>query len=252
MTERCKALGAGEKVKVCASVGDSIVTENAGWTFGGKVAESFDGHVAKSVPLYNEGHDLVCKLSDYFLNDSSIAYEIGTSTGVLLGKLVDHNKNKKVSWVGIDCEENMIAKAKEKLADNPNVQLEVADINLYDFEKSDLIVSYYCLQFVRPKYRQELFKKIYDSLNWGGALILFEKVRGPDARFQDIFTTLYSDYKLDQGYSPSEIVGKTRSLKGVLEPFSTQGNIDMLKRAGFVDIVTVMKYLSFEGFLAIK
>ena len=47
-------------------------------------------------------------------------------------------------------------------------------------------------------------------------------------------------------------VGKTRSLKGILEPFSTQGNLDMMARAGFVDIMTVQKYLSFEGFLAIK
>ena len=84
------------------------------------------------------------------------------------------------------------------------------------------------------------------------ALILFEKVRGKDARFQDIFSTLYTDYKLKQNYSTEEIIGKTRSLKGILEPFSTDGNIDMMKRAGFVDITTVMKYLCFEGFLAIK
>jgi tRNA (cmo5U34)-methyltransferase len=37
-----------------------------------------------------------------------------------------------------------------------------------------------------------------------------------------------------------------------MEPFSTQGNTDMLRRAGFVDIVTVHKYVCFEGFLAIK
>ncbi|MEK7298654.1 MAG: methyltransferase, partial [Candidatus Margulisiibacteriota bacterium] len=41
-------------------------------------------------------------------------------------------------------------------------------------------------------------------------------------------------------------------LKGVLEPFSTQGNLDLLKRAGFVDVTSVMKYICFEGFLAIK
>jgi tRNA (cmo5U34)-methyltransferase len=115
-----------------------------------------------------------------------------------------------------------------------------------------MILSYYCIQFIRPKYRQDLLDKIYQALNWGGAFILFEKVRFPDARFQDIFTTLYGDYKLEQGYSPSEIVGKTRSLKGGLEPFSTQGNIDLLKRAGFQDVVPFMKYLGFEGLLCIK
>jgi tRNA (cmo5U34)-methyltransferase len=81
---------------------------------------------------------------------------------------------------------------------------------------------------------------------------MFEKVRANDARFQDIMTGLYTDYKLDRGYAPDEIIAKSRSLKGVLEPFSTEGNLDMLRRAGFVDIVSVQKYICFEGFLAIK
>ena len=114
------------------------------------------------------------------------------------------------------------------------------------------MTSYYAIQFVRPSVRQELIDKIYRSLQWGGAFLLFEKVRGADARFQDILTGLYTDFKLAQGYSAEEIVGKSRSLKGVLEPFSTQGNLDLLRRAGFVDIMTVMKYVCFEGFLAIK
>ena len=38
-------------------------------------------------------------------------------------------------------------------------------------------------------------------------------------RFQDILSGLYLDYKLRQGYSPNDIIGKSRSLKGVLEPF---------------------------------
>ena len=117
---------------------------------------------------------------------------------------------------------------------------------------ADMIVCYYTMQFIRPSVRQVLMDKFYNKLKWGGALLLFEKVRGADARFQDILTTLYNDYKLRKGYTPEEIISKTRSLKGVLEPFSTQGNIDLMTRAGFKDINTIQKYLSFEGFLAIK
>jgi len=53
-------------------------------------------------------------------------------------------------------------------------------------------------------------------------------------------------------YSPEEIFAKSVSLKGVMEPFSTQGNIDLLKRAGFVGITSVIKNVCFEGFLTIK
>ena len=54
------------------------------------------------------------------------------------------------------------------------------------------------------------------------------------------------------GFSPSEILGKAESIKGVLEPFSTDGNIGLLKRAGFVDIMSIYKNICFEGFFCIK
>ena len=49
-----------------------------------------------------------------------------------------------------------------------------------------------------------------------------------------------------------EVNSKTKSLKGVLDPFSTNGNLKILKNAGFKDIYTIAKYINFEVFLAIK
>jgi tRNA (cmo5U34)-methyltransferase len=133
-----------------------------------------------------------------------------------------------------------------------NIKLVIDDVALHEYQKSDMIIAYYTMQFVRPYIRQDVFNKIYEALNWGGAFIMFEKVRACDARFQDIMQTLYSDFKLEQGFTAEEIIAKTKSLKGVLDPFSSQGNIDLLKRAGFVDMITIFKYICFEGFLAIK
>ncbi len=171
----------------------------------------------------------------------------------MLKKLVEKHKHRpEVKWVGIDIEADMIKEAAKRLKGIKNVELAVDNIYSYPYEPSDFIVSYYTMQFVPPHIRQETFNKIYQALNWGGAFVMFEKVRACDARFQDMMQTLYTDYKLDQGYRPDEIIAKTKSLKGVLEPFSTQGNLDLLKRAGFVDIMTIFKYICFEGFLAIK
>lgn len=234
-------------------VGNNINVERAGWSFGGEVAETFVEHITKSVPMYSQGHELILQLSDFFCRNDSLCYEIGTSTGELIEKLARHNSNKKnIIWTGLDLEEKMVEKARKHCAIHKNIQILCEDINLYNFDKSDLIVSYYCIQFVEPRHRQELIEKIYNSLNWGGAFIMFEKVRAPDARFQDIASQMYMEYKLNQGFDEVEIVSKTRSLKSILEPFSTQGNIDLLKRAGFKDINTVFKYICFEGFLAIK
>ena len=82
-----------------------------------------------------------------------------------------------------------------------NVDFKHKDILKFKFKVSNLIISYYTIHFIDPKNRQDLFDKIYDSLNWGGGFILFEKVRGPDARFQDIFTQIYHEFKHDQGFS---------------------------------------------------
>ncbi len=234
------------------NVGDDIQAPNAAWTFGGNVPKSFDNHVRKSVPLYMEGHDLITKISDYFVTDNCLVYELGTSTGELLKKVAERQTKESVRFIGVDRESGMIDVARDKCAGDSRISFEVEELIQYPLEKCDLVISYYTTQFIRPKFRQELFNRIYEALNWGGAFVLFEKVRAPDARFQDIMTGLYTDYKIDQGYSSEEIVSKTRSLKGVMEPFSSQANNDMLARAGFKDYMTVMKYVSFEGILAIK
>jgi len=234
-------------------VGHNIKAENANWSFGGNVPDTFVDHIRQSVPLYVEGHGLVVQFSDYFVSDTSTVYEIGVSTGELLKKLATHHAAKtSTRWIGLDVEEAMVEKARAHCDGVPNLEILLEDARVMPLEKADLIVSYYTMQFVPPRDRQMLFDKIYQSLNWGGALIMFEKVRAPDARFQDMVTTLYNDFKLAQGFSTEEIVMKTRSLKGIMEPFSTEANRDMLKRAGFVDQMTIQKYLCFEGFIAIK
>ena len=235
-------------------VGDGLKAKNANWKFGSKVADNFDSHASRSIPLYSEGHDLIANLSDFFVSSNSVCYEIGCSTGTLSYRLASHNSDKTGSrFIGIDIEKDMIQAAMGKVSPIPeNIEFITDDILQIELEPADFIVAYYTVQFIRPAERQRLISKLFNSLQWGGALIMFEKVRGPDARFQDILSRLYDDYKLERGYTAEEIISKSRSLKGIMEPFSTQGNIDLLKRAGFVDIMTIMKTLCFEGFLAIK
>ena len=234
--------------------GENIKTGNALWNFGGKgVVSSFDKHIRRSVPFYEEGHRFICRLSDFFISSKSVCYDLGCSTGELILKLSKHNKGKQgAKFIGLDAERNMVKKARQKCVGIKNGRFCVTDILSYPYKKSDMVIAYYAIQFIRPRVRQEMINIIFKTLNWGGAFIMFEKVRGADARFQDILTALYTDFKLEQGYNSEEVVTKARSLKGVLEPFSSQGNLDLLKRAGFTDYITIMKYACFEGFLCIK
>lgn len=234
------------------SAGEDIQVANGRWSFDGQVSKVFDKHVSKSVPLYEEGHDLIVQLSDFFIRDNSVIYEIGCSTGMLISKLAEAHKDKNVKFIGIDVVPDMVERAKERCSKYTNVEILLADALDFEFQKCDMIISYYTLQFIQPKYRQIVTDKFYEALNWGGSYMLFEKMRGPDARFQDIFTQLYHEFKLTNGYTPSDIMGKMRSLKGILEPFSELANYDILKRAGFEDYTSIMRYLCFSGVLSIK
>ena len=233
-------------------VGDSLSSNISGWSFK-NISKTFDKHVSKSVPFYEEGHNIITELSTFFLNDNSICYDLGCSTGSLLEKITKKNYFKeKIKYFGIDIENSMIKESKRRSKGKKNIKFINADLKKIKLKKSDLIICYYTIQFIRPKERQIIFNKIYNSLNWGGAFIFFEKVRSPDSRFQDIAVQLYNDYKLSKKYSPASILGKTSSLRGVLEPFTSAENFRLLKRAKFKDFMTIMKHICFEGFIAIK
>lgn len=235
-----------------AKVGDIIEAENARWRFSGDASARFDQHVRKSVPFYDDVHELIVALSDFFLRGEATCIDLGCATGQLLRRLGEHHAGKPVRFVGIDAEADMIERARITCDGLAGVELQHGNILDADLSGSDLVIACFTLQFVPPRDRQRVFDRIYANLNWGGGLLLFEKVRAPDARFQDMMTALYADHKLRQGYSGDEVIAKSRSLKGVLEPFSTAGNLGLMERAGFVDVMSVFKYVCFEGFLAIK
>ena len=76
------------------NTGDKINKGRGGWDFNTGVAKTFDSHVKKSVPMYDEGHQIILDSSDYFIKNNSTVYDIGCSTGKLIKqlRLNDHPK----------------------------------------------------------------------------------------------------------------------------------------------------------------
>lgn len=234
--------------------GDNIKANISSWSFHGDTAKTFEAHISKSVPGYEEGQALIASYSDFFINlTPKRIYDLGCSTGNLLEKIEARHPNKSLKYIGIDEVPKMIEIAKKrKFIDSTKFNFECKDILSLDFKEASIITSYYTLQFILPSVRQDLVNKIYNSLAWGGAFFIFEKTRGSDGRFQDMNTHVYNEYKLRQGYNAEEIFSKTRSLAGVLEPFSDYGNYEMFKRAGFKDIEYIYTNISFKGWMCIK
>ena len=91
-----------------------ISLRNSGWTFSGTVAKSFDNHIKRSVPYYNEMHEVGLAVSDFFVTNNARVLDIGCSTGTFLNKVKKKLGFKKLDLVGIDIEKKMIEFAKKK------------------------------------------------------------------------------------------------------------------------------------------
>ncbi|WP_239308952.1 methyltransferase domain-containing protein [Frankia sp. Cj3] len=222
------------------------------WSFGGETVDDFDEHVHRSVPGYREGHNIIAQLSDFFVWEGSRVIEVGCSTATLTRLLAERHASTNATFHGVDIEPRMVDQARKRCSGLSSVNIELADAQRIDFTGSSFVVMYYTLQFFPPDHRLALLQRICTEMRPGGALVLFEKTRTPDARLQDLLNQMYEDFKLQAGFSADEILKKSHCLRGVLEPLTTALNLQLLNTAGFIDSWPIYKYLAFEGFLGVK
>jgi tRNA (cmo5U34)-methyltransferase len=231
-------------------VGDGITTPAGSWTFGGEVPAAFDAHVARSVPAYTEGQELIADIADQLVPPGGRVYDLGCSTGSLTAQLAERLAPRRVEVIGVDREPGMIERAELRCAGLPQVRFETASLQELTLEPADLVVSYYTLQFVPLRARSEILARIHEALVPGGTFVLFEKVLASSARNQATAAGAYADWKGRQGFDDEEIAAKARSIRGVLQPLSPEENDAMLRAAGFDDLMRVFRWVLFEGLIA--
>lgn len=220
------------------------------WSFGENTPKTFDNHILKSVPGYKLMQEISTYASDTFVSKGSKVLDIGCSSGAYLESVLDRHSHLGLNLKGIDIEKDMIKFAKSKRSK----KIKFIHQNFFDHKEVgyDIVNSSFTCQFIKPRFRQNFIDKVFNSLNWGGCFLLSEKTRGYDARFQDILNSILWEWKLNQGFSGQEIFDKWRSIKGIMEPFSTEGNLELLKRSGFKDIDIIWSSGPFKTFIAIK
>jgi tRNA (cmo5U34)-methyltransferase len=233
-------------------VGDDIDLQGHRWSFGGGAARRFDDHVEKSVPGYRDGHAIVEQLSDFYVTRDGRVIEIGCSTGALITRLARRHQAAGCHFLGVDVVPEMVARARERSSGLDNLSIELVDASRVDYRDATLVVMYYTLQFIPLWQRAHLLKKMFRGMRPAGAVIIFEKTRLPSSDLQDMCNQVYDSYKLDRGFTPEEIVGKARSLRGVLEPLTSAENAALLRAAGFDEPHVIYKNLAFEGTIAVK
>ncbi len=227
------------------------------WKFDDKVAKNFDVHVAQSIPHYNDLQNYLVQLSEWFLKDDEIIYDLGCSTGETIKKILKLKISSSFSIIGIDNNKKMITLARKKIQRfnkrNIRVEFKIEDVTKnIKFKKSNLFYSILLFPFFNYNQRLKVLKNIYSSLNIGGGLISVEKVRSSSSHFEDILNQLYFDFKLKKNLSEKEILQKAKSLRSSMYIYDEKTLFKSLKDAGFKKTEVFFKCFNFIGYIAIK
>jgi tRNA (cmo5U34)-methyltransferase len=223
--------------------------------FSANVARVFDDMVNRSVPFYGEIQRMMAELAADHAKKGSDVYDLGCSTGTtMIG--MNTMVNPDIRFVGVDDSQEMLDKCKTKLLElgfSRDYELRCKDLNHgLTITNASVVVLCLTLQFVRPIYREQLLKNIYDGLNSGGVLILVEKILAEDSLFNRDFIEYYYDYKRRNHYSEMEISQKREALENVLVPYKLSENITILRDCGFAHCEVFFKWYNFAGLVAVK
>ncbi len=220
--------------------------------FDEEVASVFDDMLERSVPFYKNILSLIATLVEKNTKENDIVCDLGCSTASTLLEIFNKTSNK-LKLVGIDNSSAMIKKAKRKIsAFGADIKLVQADFIKDEILLSKVIIANYTLQFVRPSKREELIKKIYNSLENDGLFIFNEKIIYENKKLNKQMIDIYYDFKKQKGYSEYEISKKREALENVLIPYSDEENISLAKSAGFKNVDTIFKWANFTCFIAQK
>ena len=209
----------------------------------------------RSIPQYNAMRMATFEVGRRFVQPGTAIIDMGCSRGQALLPFVS-NFGAANDYIGLEISEPMIKAARENFAYHQHgnrVTIQSADLRReFPGVTSSLVLSVLTLQFTPIEYRQQIIRRVFESLAPGGAFILVEKVLGATAKLDEAFVNLFLNIKRENGYSDSQIDRKRMSLEGVLVPVTARWNEELLHQEGFTSVDCFWRHLNFAGWVAVK
>ena len=133
--------------------------------------------IDRSVPGYKTSLNIIRYLSKKYYQENTNCYDIGCSLGASSAAILDGANSPKV--IAVDNSEAMISECRrrfESQIDSKFIEFKAEDIMETKLENASAVVINYVIQFLDILQRDELIKRIHNSLVPGGILILSEKI----------------------------------------------------------------------------
>ena len=226
------------------------------FVFDEQVADVFDDMVVRSIPGYETIVSTIGGFARKYYRPNSNIYDLGCSLGGVTFEICKQLGGSDFNLVAIDNSEAMIERLVEKKSQigglENSVKILCEDINDTAIENASVVILNFTLQFLPPKYRNKLIKRIYNGLIPGGALILSEKIVLDDKSLNSLFIEMYHKFKESNGYSELEISQKRLALENILIPEPISIHKSRHVSAGFNSFEVWFQYLNFVSMISLK
>lgn len=241
---------------------DTIYNDDEGlepFRFDEKVALAFPDMLRRSIPGYAASIEAIGSLAARYVRAGTNCYDLGCSLGAATIALRQGIREPGCRIVAVDTAPAMIERCQEIVAKDSyapalmtDVDVVLDDIRNIEIVNASMIVLNYTLQFLDPKDRDEMLRRIYEGMNEGGLLLLSEKVVDENPHMEELLVDLHHEHKRRNDYSALEVSRKRAALENVLVPETVSAHHARLEQAGFSHSAVWLRYFNFVSIIALR
>ena len=188
------------------------------WTFKDeKLAQNFDNHVREQLPWYDFATQATAFITRSYAPKNGLIYDIGASTGNIGKALTPLIEERDMRFFAIE--------ESEELADNYKGgigKLIIDDAMDVEYEPFDVAIFFLSFMFMPVNKRGKFLDDLMAKCNYGGAIILVEKMEAEEGYAGTTIRRLTMDWKMQNAVKPADIVAKELQLCGIQRPVMKQ------------------------------
>ncbi len=186
---------------------------------------------------------MVVKVTPFSADDAFDLLDLGAGTG-LLAALLRENFPRARLTLG-DISDEMLACARKRFAGQNDVRFVVADYASEPLPgRFGMVVSALSIHHLRHDAKRDLFRRIFDALEPGGAFVNADEVRGPTDNLDSFFKAEWRRQVIQLGVTAEELDRSEGRMEHDI-PATVEDQLKWLCEAAFQEVDCYYKNLMF-------